>query len=350
MTGSPSEPAARPDDPAARPDDPAARPDDPAARPDDAGSSDSTPLIVVVGATGTGKSALSLDLADEFLRRGRPAEIVGADAMQLYRGMDIGTAKIPRGERRGIPHHQLDRLDVVDEASVARYQSEARADIDGVVARGAVPILVGGSGLYVSSVIHHYSFPGTDPAIRRRLEAELELHGLAPLLARLAEQDPRAATAIGTTNARRVVRALEVAELTGVPFGSGLPDETAAWRPMVVVGLEAPRATLVQRLDERVERMWAHGLLDEVQALLPLGLERGPTAARAIGYAQALAQVNGRVSRADAVADTQAITRRYARRQVGWFRRYPSVTWLPHDADDLVGSVLALPGVGSIEP
>lgn len=307
------------------------------------------PLIVIVGATGTGKSALSLDLAEALASRGRAAEIVNADAMQLYRGMDIGTAKLRLADRRGIPHHQLDLLDVADEASVARYQIEARADVASILDRGAVPILVGGSGLYVSAVIHHYSFPGTDPDIRARLEGELASGGLDALLDRLAASDPEAATAIGRTNARRVIRALEVIEITGRPFGAGLPDESDGWMPTAVVALEAPRAELVARLDARVERMWADGLLDEVRVLRELGLERGGTAGRAIGYAQALAQLEGVMTREEAIADTQAITRRYARRQVGWFRRYPTATWMAHDRGDLVAATLALPALDTID-
>ncbi len=293
---------------------------------------------------------MSLDLAEELTRRGHPAEVVNADAMQLYRGMDIGTAKLPESERRGIRHHQLDVLEVTDEANVARYQNDARADIVAINARGNVPILVGGSGLYVSSVIHHYSFPGTDAAIRRRLETELEEHGLEPLVARLAETDREAAIAIDPSNARRVLRALEVGELTGEPFGAGLPDESVDWTPTVIIALDAPRAQLVERLDARVDRMWATGLLDEVARLRARGTELSATARRAIGYAQALAELDGSMSRDDAVAQTKSITRRYARRQVGWFRRYPTATWLAHDRDDLLASILRIPGLASIEP
>jgi len=307
-------------------------------------------LVAVVGATGTGKSALALDLAEELVRSGRSAEIIGADAMQLYRGMDIGTAKVPAGERRGIRHHLLDVLEVADEASVADYQAMARAAVDDVVTRGGVPILVGGSGLYVSSVLYDFRFPPRDAAVRARLEADLGRDGVARLAARLRALDPVAADAIGDANGRRIVRALEVVELTGEPFGSGLPDAGALWRPTVAVGLAAPRAELVARLDARVVEMWRRGIVDEVSSLLPRGLERGVTASRAIGYAQAIDQLHGRSSEPEAIERTAALTRRYARRQVGWFRRYPDVAWFPADADGAAAAtahVLArLPGLG----
>lgn len=289
------------------------------------------PLLAVVGATGTGKSALSLGLAERLHEAGHSVEIVNADAMQLYRGMDIGTAKLSRDERRGIPHHLLDVLDVTDEASVAEFQSQALEAIAEIRARGAVPLLVGGSGLYLSSVLYDFRFPGTDQGIRARLEAELTEQGPGMLFQRLRAVDPEAAAAIGPHNGRRIVRALEVVELTGEPFGSGLPDESDHREPTIVFGLRAPREQLVQRLDERVAHMWRDGLLDEVRELLPLGLERGVTARRAIGYAQAIAQLAGEVSEAEAIEQAAALTRRYARRQVGWFRRYPGVHWLEYD-------------------
>jgi tRNA dimethylallyltransferase len=287
-------------------------------------------LLAIVGATGTGKSALSLDLAVALAERGQPAEIVNADAMQLYRGMDIGTAKLPETERRGIPHHMFDVLSVADEASVADYQTNARAAIADVQSRGAVPILVGGSGLYVSSVLYDFRFPGTDPAIRERLEAELIERGPGALHHQLKAIDPDAAAAIGPSNGRRLVRALEVIEITGEPFGSGLPDESSFSQPTTVIGVSAPRPILVERLDARVEQMWADGLLDEVRAIGTSTM--GVTASRAIGYAQAIAQIEERLSQAEAVEQTAALTRRYARRQVGWFRRYPATTWV--DSDD----------------
>ncbi len=292
-------------------------------------------LIAIVGATGTGKSALSLDVAEALVGAGQPAEIVNADAMQLYRGMDIGTAKLLFEERRSVPHHLLDILDVSDEASVADYQKRARAAIEGIVARGATPVLVGGSGLYVSSVLFDFRFPGTDPDIRARLEAELITSGPGTLHQRLKVLDAPAALSIGPHNGRRLVRALEVIEITGAPFGAGLPDESTYRLPSTVVGLTAPRAELVLRLDERVRGMWHDGLVAEVEGLLPRGLEDGVTASRAIGYAQAIAQLRGTMTEPEAIEQTQVITRRYARRQVGWFRRYPNAAWFDYDAPSL---------------
>ncbi|TFD92643.1 tRNA (adenosine(37)-N6)-dimethylallyltransferase MiaA [Cryobacterium lactosi] len=289
-------------------------------------------LVVIVGPTGTGKSELSLDLAERLITAGRPAEIVNADAMQLYRGMDIGTAKLPVAERRGVPHHLLDVLDVTDEATVARYQVEARAAITGILERGAVPILVGGSGLYVSSVVHDFQFPGTDPVLRARLEAELVEQGPGLLYERLKTVDPDSAVRIGASNGRRIVRALEVVELTGAPHTAVLPGDPVYWMPAVTFGLRLPREVLTPRLDARVDRMWAAGLVDEVRGLLPAGLEGGVTASRAIGYAQALGQVRGTLAQADAIEATQQLTRRYARRQVSWFKRDPHTHWI--DADD----------------
>jgi tRNA dimethylallyltransferase len=295
-------------------------------------------IVAIVGATGTGKSGLSLDLAERLAERGVAAEVVNADAMQLYRGMDIGTAKLSVEERRGIPHHLLDVLDISDESSVADYQVQARAAIEDILARGAVPLLVGGSGLYVSSVLWNFSFPGTDAGIRSALEAELATSGPGILYQRLTELDATAAAAIGPHNARRLVRALEVIELTGEPFGAGLPDDSALWRPATIIGLQSPRETLVPRLDARVAKMWADGLLEEVRSL---DRERlGITAARAIGYAQALAQLDGGMSEVDAIEQAAALTRRYARRQVGWFRRYAGTNWFDADDPRLVDSAL----------
>jgi tRNA dimethylallyltransferase len=247
--------------------------------------------------------------------------------MQLYRGMDIGTAKLTPGERAGVPHHLLDVLEPREEASVARYQREARAIIDGILERGAVPILVGGSGLYVSSVLFDFQFPGTDAAVRERLEEQLEASGPGVLHQRLRDADPVAAAAIGPHNGRRLVRALEVIEITGRPFGAGLPSDADQWRPAAILRLRSERAELIERLDRRVEDMWRIGLVDEVAALLPAGL--GVTAARAIGYAQAIAQLNGELGEREAIEQTASLTRRYARRQVGWFARYRAA----HDVD-----------------
>lgn len=278
-------------------------------------------LWAVVGATGTGKSAHALELAQRLQTAGEPAAIVNADAMALYRGMDIGTAKPPLAERRGIAHFQLDVLEVTDEASVAAYQRYARADIEQLLDSGTHAILVGGSGLYVSSVLFDFQFPGTDEGIRRELEAELAAHGPGMLHRRLAEIDAKTAADIGPHNGRRLVRALEVIAITGEPSAARLPEEPVWWRPATVHRLEVPRSELVARLDARVEQMWADGLLDEVAGLLQLGLDDGVTARKAIGYAQAAAQLRGEMSQAEAIAATQQLTRTYARRQVNWFGR-----------------------------
>ena len=291
----------------------------------------------VVGATGTGKSDLSLRLAEALTARGRPAEIVNADAMQLYRGMDIGTAKLSVAERRGIPHHLFDVLEVTDAAAVAAYQEAARTVISEIFHRGADAILVGGSGLYVSSVVYDFRFPPHDDILRAQLEAALEKGGPGPLLERLRALDPATADRIDARNARRIVRALEVAVQGDRGHGAVLPADPVLWHvPTTLIGVEVERATLVARLDERVTRMWREGLLTEVAALRDRGLEQGVTASRAIGYAQALAHVAGELDASEAIAQTQALTRRYARRQVSWFRRYADVRWVAPDVDAVV--------------
>ena len=297
-------------------------------------------LWAIIGPTGTGKSDLSLDLAEALGERGRPAEIVNADAMQLYRGMDIGTAKVPPAERRGIPHHLLDVLDVTDDAAVARYQRDARAAIDDILDRGGDAILVGGSGLYVSSVLFDFRFPPRDASLRADLEAELARSGAGALLERLRRLDPETAERIDPHNGRRIVRALEVVSMGERTHGAALPRSPAPWRQAHVIGLELDRAALVARLDARVDRMWANGMLEETARLREAGLERGSTARRAIGYAQALAQLAGRLSEEEAIAETQSLTRRYARRQVSWFKRYSDVRWLPVGRPDAVGAIL----------
>lgn len=300
-------------------------------------------IIAIVGATGTGKSELSLDVAETIVAAGGQAEIVNADAMQLYRGMNIGTAKLPEDARRGIAHHLFDVLDVTDEAAVAWYQTEARRVIDEIAQRGATPILVGGSGLYVSSVLFDFAFPGHDDAIRERLERELDERGPGILFQRLREQAPDAAARIDSQNPRRIVRALEVLELTGDTAQLGtLPEDATLWRPAVIVGLAEQRDVLTARLDARVEQMWAEGMLAEAERLIPAGIREGITARRAIGYAQALAQLDGEMSQKEAIEETQALTRRYARRQVSWFKRYPQLHWLPAGQVDNVSRVFEL--------
>jgi len=301
-------------------------------------------LWAVVGATGTGKTGLSLDLAEALAAGGRPVEIVNADAMQLYRGMDIGTAKLPESERRGIPHHLFDALAVTDEAAVAWYQDAARTAIREIHRRGADVILVGGSGLYVSSVLWDFRFPPRDEKLRAELEDELERHGAGVLFARLREADPAAAERIDPRNGRRVVRALEVLAQGSETHGGALPEAPEFWHPDTrIVATALDREELVPLLDARVERMWADGLVDEVAQLRAQGLERGATAGRAIGYAQALGQLRGELTRDEAVAETQALTRRYARRQVSWFRRYDTARWVDARAVD-AGHLASRPG------
>ena len=285
-------------------------------------------LWAVVGATGTGKSDLALDLAEALRERGNPAEIVNADAMQLYRGMDIGTAKLHLDERRGVPHHLFDVREVDQEAAVAWYQPLARDAVSAIHERGGDAILIGGSGLYVSSVVYDFQFPPRDPDVRARLERELEEQGVAALLERIRALDPDTAARVDPRNDRRVVRALEVLEQGGANHGAALPEEPALWHQHTrLIGMHVDRPELVERLDARVERMWESGLLDEVAGLREQGLERGVTARRAIGYAQALGQLEGLLTRAEAIAETQALTRRYARRQVSWFKRYNGLEW-----------------------
>jgi tRNA dimethylallyltransferase len=242
--------------------------------------------------------------------------------------MDIGTAKIPPAERRGVPHHLLEMLDVRESANVAAYQHQARAVMDDIEARGGVPLLVGGSGLYVRAALDPLEFPGTEPAVRDRLEAELAAAGPAPLHARLATVDPAAAASILPTNGRRLVRALEVVEITGRPFSATLPS-FAYVRPAVQVALEVPRDELDARIERRVDRMWEQGLVEEVAALVAHGLREGRTASRALGYAQVLRHLDGDCSLDEAREDTVRATRRFARRQESWFRRDPRVRWVP---------------------
>lgn len=291
-------------------------------------------LWAVVGATGTGKSAYSLDLAEQrTAESGVAAEIINVDAMQLYRGMDIGTAKLPAGERRGVPHHLFDVLEPSEEATVAWYQPTARALIADIFSRGADVILVGGSGLYASSVLFDFQFPPRDEQLRAELEAELETHGVAELLVRLRTLAPAVADAVDSRNPRRVMRALEVAMLGGDPQVT-LPSEPKLWsagknhEATHIVGTACDRAALVERLDRRVEDMWRDGLVDEVRRLIPHGIERGKTASQAIGYAQALATLQGTLTEAEAISETQRLTRRYARRQVSWFKRYSGIDWV----------------------
>ena len=292
-------------------------------------------VIAVVGPTATGKSDLGVDLA---LALG--GEVVNADAMQLYRGMDIGTAKLAPAERRGVPHHLLDVLDVTEEASVAAYQRQARAVLAGLAGTGRPGLLVGGSGLYLRAVLDRLEIPPTDRELRARLEAELAVQGTHALHDRLRAVDPEAAERILPTNGRRIVRALEVVELTGRPFSASLPVPEYAV-PAVQIGLTVPRELLDARIAARVDRMWEQGLVEEVAGLVTAGLRQGRTASRALGYAQVLRLLDGELDEAGAREEVVRATRRFARRQESWFRRDPRVVWLPHDAEDLLDRALA---------
>ncbi|MEW1955914.1 tRNA (adenosine(37)-N6)-dimethylallyltransferase MiaA [Terrabacter sp. NPDC080008] len=293
------------------------------------------PVVAVVGPTATGKSDLALDLAERL-----GGEVVNADAMQLYRGMDIGTAKLPVEQRRGVPHHQLDVLDVTQEASVAGYQADARAHFGDIAARGRRPLLVGGSGLYVRAALDRLEIPPTDPQVRVRLEAEAGEIGADALHARLRTLDPAAGAAILPGNVRRVVRALEVIELTGRPFSASMPKRELAC-PAVILGLRVERPVLDERIARRVDRMWDDGLRAETEQLLTAGLRRGVTASRAIGYSQAMAVIDGAMGEREAREDTAQATRRYARRQEAWFRPDPRIVWLDAQAPDLLDRALA---------
>jgi tRNA dimethylallyltransferase len=280
------------------------------------------PVISVVGPTAAGKSDLSLVLA-----RALGGEIINADSMQLYQGMDIGTAKLSVTERAGVAHHLLDIWPVTKTASVSEYQQLARAVIADISGRGLTPILVGGSGLYVRAVIDDLRFPGTDPDLRARLEDELARVGPAPLHARLAAVDPAAAAAILPGNGRRIVRALEVIQLSGGPFAATLPRYEAVM-PAVQIGVELVRSELDERIGARVHRMWDLGLVEEVRGLIGSGLREGRTASRALGYAQVLRYLAGEWSQDEAAAQTVLATRRFVRRQESWFRRDPRVLWV----------------------
>lgn len=286
------------------------------------------PVIAVVGPTGSGKSQLGVALAQRL-----GGEVINADALQFYRGMDIGTAKLPVHERGGVEHHLLDVLDLREEASVAAYQVDARHAVDAVRARGRVPILVGGSGLYVRAALDRLDFPPTDPAVRTRLEADLAAHGAQALRERLRAVDPLSADRI--QDDRRLVRALEVHEISGRPFSAFMPRREYH-QPAVQLGLGVDRGMLRERLALRVHTMVRQGLAEEVERLASRGLREGRTASRALGYGQFLQVLDGVLTETDAIADTIAATRRFARRQLTWFRGDPRVTWLDAESPALV--------------
>ena len=295
-------------------------------------------MVAVVGPTAAGKTALSLALA-----RALPggAEVVNADSMQLYRGMDIGTAKLPPDQREGVPHHLLDIWEVTRTASVAEYQRLARAAVDRILAGGRVPLLVGGSALYLRAVLDRLEFPGTDPGLRAELEAELARSGPGPLYQRLQAADPAAAAAILPGNGRRIVRALEVIGITGQPFPARLPADLRPAYRSVWLAVDRDRAELAARIAARVDRMWAAGLVAEVRGLVARGLREGRTARAALGYQQVLGYLAGELSEAAAYAETVRATRRFVRRQRSWFRRDPRPVWLDGARPDLPAAALA---------
>ncbi len=295
------------------------------------------PVVAVLGPTAVGKSALGVRLAAAL-----SGEVVNADSMQLYRGMDIGTAKIGAEEMAGVAHHLLDIWPVTEPASVAAYQELARGQLDRLLAAGRTPVLVGGSGLYVRAVLDRFEFPGTDPELRAGLEAELARSGPAGLYARLTEQDPAAAAGILPSNGRRIVRALEVLALTGQPFRAALPAEPQPVYDTVRIGLDCSTELLDERIADRVDRMWAAGLVDEVRGLAQRGLAEGRTASRALGYQQVLRLLSGDCTEQQAREETVRATRRFVRRQRSWFRRDRRIHWLDATSAELLESALGL--------
>ena len=281
-------------------------------------------VIVICGATATGKSDIAIEVAQAI-----GAEIINADSMQLYRGMDIGTAKLPEGERGGIPHHLLDVLDVNQDSTVAWYQEQARSMITDIHARSKDAVIVGGTGLYIKAILDDLNFPDTDPEVRAKLEAEAEEFGSASLFTRLEELDPAAALAIDHANTRRIIRALEVIEITGQPFTANLPREDSSRYPDALqFGLVMDREHLRERIDLRVDRMWEAGFVAEVDHLIEKGIRDGATAQRALGYAQLIAMRDGTMSEEEAKEDTKRASRQYARRQETWFSRDARIQWV----------------------
>jgi tRNA dimethylallyltransferase len=300
--------------------------------------------VVLVGPTAAGKSALAADLARRYTAEDQPAEVINADSMLVYRGMDIGTAKPSKVELAEIPHHMIDLRDVNETMTVAEFQRLARAAIADCQARNVIPIVVGGSALYIRAILDDFEFPGTDPAVRTRLEAELAKQGAALLYQRLSEADPLAASRILPGNSRRVVRALEVIELTGRPFAATLPERRYRLTDVVQIGLAIDRATLDARIAARVDAMWAAGFVDEVRRLAAAGLRESLTASRALGYRQVLRSLDGEITEAQARELTIGATRKFARRQDSWFRKDVRIRWLSYDRPDLISAAYALAG------
>ncbi|MFZ4116950.1 MAG: tRNA (adenosine(37)-N6)-dimethylallyltransferase MiaA [Rhodoluna sp.] len=299
-------------------------------------------LICIVGPTGSGKSNMAINIALDLASKGIKAEIVNADSMQLYKGMDIGTAKVPVSERAGIVHHLLDWLEIEEENTAARYQIEARKVIAQLINNGVLPIVVGGSMLYIAALINTFEFPGRDEALRAQLEQDLIDLGPIAMHKRLELLDEVAASRIEPQNGRRTVRALEIVMITGEPFAASLPEQFESFLPVLEIGLNSAREHLVERLATRVRGMWSAGLIEEVRGLIDKGIRDSKTASQAIGYAQALASIDGRLSEEEAIDETILLTQRYARRQMSWFRRDPRINWFDYQSPTLQSEVMKL--------
>ena len=306
-------------------------------------ASEITPeLLCIVGPTGSGKSNMAINIALYLAKHGIKAEIVNADSMQFYRGMDIGTAKVPLSERAGITHHLLDWLDIHEENTAARYQLEARKVIAELIQNNVLPIVVGGSMLYIAALINTFEFPGRDEALRAQLEQDLIDQGPIAMHKRLELLDEVAASRIEPQNGRRTVRALEIVMITGEPFAASLPEQFESFLPVLEIGLNSAREHLVDRLATRVRGMWEAGLIDEVRGLIDKGIRDSKTASQAIGYAQALASIDGKISEEEAIDETILLTQRYARRQMSWFRRDPRINWFDYQSPTLNADVMKL--------
>ncbi|MEO0067230.1 MAG: hypothetical protein RJB63_355 [Actinomycetota bacterium] len=301
-----------------------------------------TMLIAVVGPTGAGKSALAIEVAKHIIAKGGQAEIINCDSMQFYKGMDVGTAKLTLAERQGITHHLFDFLEITDESTAAEYQQIARPLILDLQARGVTPILVGGSMLYVAAVLNRFEFPARDEELRAKLEQDLIDLGPHEMHRRLKALDPVAASRIIPENGRRSVRAIEIVTLTGEPFAAALPEVPEDWQPVLEIGINGDREDLRARLEARVHKMWQQGLVDEVKSLEAKGIREGKTSSVAIGYAQALKQIDGEMTEAEAIADTVRLTQKYARRQMSWFRRDQRIHWLDYQDSEATAKALAL--------
>lgn len=301
-----------------------------------------TKLIAVVGPTGTGKSDTGIAIAKHIESLGGRAEIINSDSMQFYRGMNIGTAKLSLEEQLGVEHHLLDWLEITDESTAAEYQPVARAKIIELQANGVTPILVGGSMLYIASVLNEFGFAARDEQVRAELEAELVRIGESELYRKLQSIAPDTASRIDPKNGRRIVRALEVVTITGEDFAAKLPDLNESWQPVLEIGLNSERSHLVERLGRRAALMWEKGIVNEVQELLPKGVREGKTSSRAIGYAQAIAQLDGEITETEAIEETARLTARYARRQMSWFRRDPRINWFDYQSETLLEDIFKI--------